>query len=285
MQIKSNIWKRETPHGTLFIKKYDNINVAEKVKTIHQQLSDIKFPYVIPLVKSKDKDLVVQYWQHGSFSADFSKESHRKQSFKILKSLHDTGDKIDWKSQSIFPRQHLYQKWNSRLERFILNEKELLPYLQHAYYDITLFASRVLKQMRKQKHKIDGKLTLLHGDVVHHNFLICKDQKMKIIDFDLAAVGDSAEEMLLWMHRVLPTIDYDLEKLLNENPYLYNLCLPKINYLQYPNELLREWLYVLQLGKYEREGFLDYLMPFTEKALRHWPELIIQTEKLHSNHH
>ena len=285
MQIKSNIWKKETSQGTLFIKKYDHINVAEKVKAIHSQLEDIKFPYVIPLVKSKDEDLVVQYWQHGSFSADFSNEAHRKQSFKILKALHDTGDKIDWKNQEIFPRQQLYQKWNARLERFLINEKELRPILQHAYYDITLYASRVLKQMRKQKHKINGKLTLLHGDVVHHNFLICKDKKMKLIDFDLAVVGDSAEEMLLWMHRVLPTIDYDLEKLLNENPFLYNLCLPKINYLQYPNELLREWLYVLQLGKYERDAFLDYLMPFTEKALRHWPELIIQTEKLNSNRH
>lgn len=285
MQIKSNIWKKETAQGTLFIKKYDNAKVAEKVKTIHHQLGDIKFPYVIPLVKSKDPDLVVQYWQHGSFSADFSKESHRKQSFKILKALHDTSDKIDWKNQAIFPRQQLYQKWNARLERFIINEKELLPLLRHAYYDITLFASKVLKQMRKQKHNVNGKLTLLHGDVVHHNFLICKDSKMKLIDFDLAVVGDSAEEMILWMHRVLPTIDYDLEKLLNENPYLYKLCLRKINYLQYPNELLREWLYVLQLGKYEREAFLDYLMPFTEKALRHWPELIIETEKLYSNHH
>jgi len=285
MQIKSNIWKKETSQGTLFIKKYDNLKVAEKVNAIHKQLEDIKFPYVIPLVKTKDEDLVVQYWQHGSFSADFSKESHRKQSFKILKALHDTSDKIDWNNQEVFPRQQLYQKWNSRLERFLINEKELRPLLQHAYYDIILYASRVLKQMRKQKHKINGKLTLLHGDVVHHNFLICKDKKMKLIDFDLATVGDSSEEMLLWMHRVLPTIDYDLEKLLNENPLLFNLCLPKINYLQYPNELLREWLYVLQLGKYEREAFLDYLMPFTEKALSHWPDLIIQTEKLHSNFH
>ncbi|HWL13305.1 MAG TPA: aminoglycoside phosphotransferase family protein [Ureibacillus sp.] len=284
MQIKSNIWKRETAQGTLFIKKYDQVNVAEKVKSIHSQLEDIGFPYVIPLVKSKDSDLVIQYWQHGSYGADFAIESHRKQSFKILKALHDTGDKIDWKEQLAFPRQQLYQKWNARLERFLINEKELLPYLQHAYYDITLFASRVLKQMRKQKPEISGKLTLLHGDVVHHNFLILNDNKMKIIDFDLAVVGDSAEEMILWMHRVLPTINYDLKKLLNENPYLYHLCLPKINYLQYPNELLREWLYVLQLGKYEREAFLDYLMPFTEKALRHWPELIMETEKLHLNH-
>lgn len=285
MQIKSNIWRHETSKGTLFIKKYDTLSVAEKVKLIHKQLETIKFPYVIPLVKSKEKDLVVQFWQNNSVSADFSNEDQRKQSFKILKALHDTDEKIDWKNQVLLPRQRLYQKWNARLERFLINEKELLPYLQHAFYDITLFASRVLKQMRKQKNKVDGKLTLLHGDVVHHNFLICEDKKMKIIDFDLAVLGDSAEELILWMHRVLPTMNYDLKKLLNEQQVLYNLCLSKINYLQYPNELLREWLYVLQLGNFEREAFLEYLMPFTENALRHWPDLILETEKLHENHH
>lgn len=161
----------------IIYKKYENVSVAEKVKSIHKQLDSIKFPYVIPLVKSKEKDLVIQLWQNNSYSADFSNTDQRKQSYKILKALHDTGNVIDWKSQVIFPRQHLYQKWNARYERFLINEKELIPYLQHTYYDITLFASRVLKQMRRKRHKVNGKLTLLHGDVVHHNFLICEDKK------------------------------------------------------------------------------------------------------------
>lgn len=280
MQIKNNIWKHETSKGTLFIKKYDNSSVADKVKLIHQQLEAIKFPYVIPLKKSKEPDLLVQLWQPNSMSADFSNGFQRKQAIKILKSLHETCDKVDWKSYPGIPRQNLFQKWNARLERFLLNEAELRPYLQHAYYDITLFASRVLKQMRKQKQKVTGKLTLLHGDVVHHNFLVCEDQTMKLIDFDLAVLGDSAEEMILWMHRALPTMEYDLHQLITEEPFLYELCSQKIYYLQYPNELLREWLYILQLGDYDKEAFLEYLMPFTENALRHWPDLISETEKL-----
>lgn len=280
MQIKNNIWKHETSKGTLFIKKYENTSVAQKVKLIHQQLEAIKFPYVIPLKKSREPDLLVQLWQPNSMSADFSNKNQRKQALKILKSLHETGDKIDWKSHLVIPKQNLFQKWNARLEKFLLNEEELRPFLHHAYYDITLYANRVLKQMRKQKQKVSGKLTLLHGDVVHHNFLVCEDKTMKLIDFDLAVVGDSAEEMILWMHRALPTINYDLKSLLNEHPFLYDLCLQKIYYLQYPNELLREWLYVLQLGDYDKEAFLDYLMPFTEKALRHWPDLINEIENL-----
>jgi len=281
MQIKSNIWKQETPDDTLFIKKYDNDMVAEKVKFIHQQLEAIEFPYAIPLKKTNEPNLIVQSWQHRSYSADFSDRHHRREVVRILKSLHDTNKMINWKNHVIIPRQNLYNKWTARLERFLSYEKELVPYLQHSYYDITLYADRILRKMRKQAEKKSSNLnlTLLHGDVVHHNFLITREG-MKLIDFDLSVVGDPADELILWLHRALPTVGYDLQKLISESQYLSELCLPKLHYLQYPNELLREWLYILQLGDLEKEEFLDYLMPFTEKALRHWPELIVKTEKL-----
>ncbi|MFY3792344.1 phosphotransferase family protein [Ureibacillus sp. MALMAid1270] len=281
MQIKSNIWKQESPDDTLFIKKYDNEMVAEKVKFIHQQLEAIEFPYAIPLKKTNEPNLIVQSWQHRSYSADFSDRHHRREVVRILKSLHDTNKMINWKNHVIIPRQNLYNKWTARLERFLSYEKELVPYLQHSYYDITLYADRILRKMRKQAEKKSSNfnLTLLHGDVVHHNFLITREG-MKLIDFDLSVVGDPADELILWLHRALPTVGYDLQKLISESQYLSELCLPKLHYLQYPNELLREWLYILQLGDLEKEEFLDYLMPFTEKALRHWPELIVKTEKL-----
>ncbi len=255
------------------------ISVAEKVKFIHDQLEAIEFPYVIPLKKTKEPNLVVQSWQHRSYSADFSNVHNRKQAVKILKMLHETNKIIDWKSNLIIPRQNLLNKWTVRLERFLSHEKELVPYLQHVYYDITLYAERILRKMRKQVEKKTSNLTLLHGDVVHHNFLITRDG-MKLIDFDLSVVGDPADELILWLHRALPTVNYDLQLLLNENQYLKEVCRHKLHYLQYPNELLREWLYILQLGDIEKEAFLDYLMPFTENALRHWPDLIAKSEKI-----
>lgn len=279
MQIKNNIWKRETPNETLFIKKYENELVAQKVKFIHEQLEAIRFPYVIPLKKTNEPNLLIQSWQHRSYSSDFSDFRNRKQAVNILKALHDTNNLIDWQSNVIIPRQNLYNKWSARLERFLSHEKELVPYLQHAYYDITLYAERTLRKMRKKTEKNSASLTLLHGDVVHHNFLITREG-MKLIDFDLSVVGDPADELILWLHRALPTVNYDLQTLLNENRYLKDMCLHKLHYLQYPNELLREWLYILQLGDIEKEAFLDYIMPFTEKALRHWPLLIAKSERI-----
>ncbi len=256
MQIKNNIWKQHAGNETLFIKKYDQFHVFEKVALIHEELEKIQFPYIIPLKKSEEPYLLVQSWQKNSYSADFSKTKHRKKAVKKL-----------------------IQKWNARLERFLLQENELVKYLRHQYYDIVLYANKALKKIRQNPGSFPTKMTLLHGDVVHHNFLMTRDG-MKLIDFDLAVVGDAAEEMILWMHRALPNVDYDIETLLNENKYLREICLSKLHYLQYPNELLREWQYVLHLGDYEKDAFLEYIMPFTEKALRHWPELMATTDKI-----
>lgn len=277
MQIKNNIWKHHTAKETLFIKKYDHRGIFEKVKLIHDQLEAIDFPYTIPLKKSEDPYLLVQSWQNNSYSADFSRVSHRKKAVEILKSLHETRNVIDWSSFDIIPKHKLLKKWNSRLERFLLHEKELVRYLRHGYYDIVLYAERFLKNLSKVDNP--KKPTLLHGDVVHHNFLVTRNG-IKLIDFDLAVVGDAADEMILWMHRALPMMDYNLKKLLVENPYLKEVCIPKLHYLQYPNELLREWQYVLHLGDHDREAFLEYLMPFTEKALKHWPGLMNEIESI-----
>ncbi|MFC5542198.1 MAG: phosphotransferase [Bacilli bacterium] len=263
----------------MFIKKYDQIHVFEKVALIHEELEKIQFPHIIPLKKSNEPYSLVQGWQKNSYSADFAKAKHRRKAVKILKELHETNHLIEWSRYSVIPKLNLIQKWNARLERFLLQENELVKYLRHHFYDIVLYANKALKKIRQKPGPTPNRLSLLHGDVVHHNFLITKNG-MKLIDFDLAVVGDAAEEMILWMHRALPNMDYDIETLLQENKYLREICLPKLHYLQYPNELLREWQYVLYLGDHEKDAFLEYIMPFTENALRHWPEFIATTEKI-----
>lgn len=278
MKVKNNIWKKNTPQGTLFIKKYENESVVEKVKCIHENLEAIQFPYVIPLIKTMGSNVLIQPWQHSSRSADYNIEEERKLSLEILNALHETNKFIDWKKLKIIPKQNLFYKWSSRIEKFLFFENELYPFLDDSIYEITLYASRVLRKMKNQK---TNNFTLLHGDVVHHNFLIC-EKGMKIIDFDLAAVGDAAEELILWMHRVLPHVNYDLEYLLNENPILYDRCISKLHYLKYPNELLREWLYAVHLTDEEQEEFLDYLIPFTEEALNCWPDFLAEIDRIQS---
>ena len=100
-----------------------------------------------------------------------------------------------------------------------------------------------------------------------------------LIDFDLACLGDPAEEVILWMHRVLPHVNYNVYDLLNEQPYT-EIVHQKIGYLLYPNELLREWLYLLQVNDEQREQLLQYVRPFTSRSLQMWPTLVQQVNRI-----
>ncbi|MEO4052140.1 phosphotransferase [Solibacillus sp. CAU 1738] len=273
MHIKHNCWKCETASGAYFVKKYEDILTEQKVKRIHQKLSEIQFPYHIPIAKQRS-GLLVQHWLEGR-SVSFENQQERIEAVNCLQALHKTNAKIDWQQEHL-PRQKLIQKWIVRYERFLSNEDELLPYLNYDFYTIANTAHKAINQLAMIAQPTEEQ-TLLHGDVVHHNFFFT-DGKVTLIDFDLATFGSPVDEMLLWLHRALPNANYELGTLLKEHPYT-KICLPRLAYVQYPNELLREWLYILQLDESERQPFLDYLMPFTKQALKAWPKLINQIEK------
>lgn len=273
MYIKHNCWKWQTEAGAFFVKKYDDVAIEKKVKNIHQKLAYIRFPYHIPIANNND-GLVIQKWHEGR-SARFQEKEERLAAVNCLQALHDTSTSINWQLEPL-PRQHLPRKWRARFERFLMHEQALTHYLKDDYETIIQMAYKGLRNMQPVPMQL-GEATLLHGDVVHHNFLKT-EHGMLLIDFDLAVLGSPIDEMILWMHRALPNVDYDVALLLKEHPYT-EICKTQLSYIYYPNELLREWLYILQLDKEEREPFLDYLIPFTKKALRHWPKLIAQIEQ------
>lgn len=248
--------------------------MEKKVKNIHRQLELIDFPYHIPLATEKN-GFIIQKWCEGR-SVLLEKKEERVAVIQCLQSLHATNEMINW-SEQMLPRTHLVRKWQTRFDRFLLNEHRLKKYLGESFQTIAQKAYKGLTYTKEQMFQTE-KGTLLHGDVVHHNFLKTKSGMM-MIDFDLATFGNASDEMILWLHRALPNVQYDLDLLMSEHAYL-SICLPKIGYLYYPNELLREWLYILQLDEQEQVPFLTYLLPFTKKALAFWPEFERQIARL-----
>ena len=270
MQLKENCWRYETEKGAFFVKYYNDVYTAEKVRFIHAKLMKNDFPYIAPITSKKETPYIVHKWMNGK-SANFENEQDRSTTIMMLKDLHELN--IAW-DDTYIPRQNLVKKWEARLSRFKRNEQELYPFLGGHYYTIIDIAEHALKRIQIKK---DKGLKLLHGDVVHHNFLI--GEMPVIIDFDLACLGDPAEEIILWMHRVLPHVNFDVYNLLNEQPYT-EIILPKIEYLLYPNELLREWLYLLQVSEEQREQLLRYVIPFTNRSLQMWPNLTQQVNRI-----
>jgi len=225
--------------------------------------------------------IIVQPWQDGSRAANFSLQGDRTSALQLLNKLHTTGNQINWERGIFIPNSKVLLKWQLRLLRFQQQLPQLVYYFpKKRFQQLISYAEQALLDIRQAENIEQTKsVTLLHGDVVHHNFLVCSDGKMRLIDFDLAQLGEPDDELILWMHRVLPNMDYQLFKLLNEQPSLQRIPKEKFHRLKYPNELLREWLYVLTLSDNERDYFLDYLYPFTDNALSYWPKLWYDSDR------
>ena len=146
----------------------------------------------------------------------------------------------------------LVVKWEERIIRFRKISEDVKHTSEKVHVEEILFyAMNALRIVKKTyKDHLDG--TLLHGDVVHHNILRDQDGIIRFIDFDLASTGPAGTEIALWIHRVLPQIEYDIEFLLNEQPSLQKLDDSSKSLLLFPNELLREWLHFFTLSQEQK---------------------------------
>lgn len=278
--MKPNIWKYKYRSKTYFVKRAKQLEIVEKVKAIHRQLGRLEPSLVLPIVKSDDENLIVQIWQEGSHSANFTHKRDRLESLKLLIALHDTHKKIAWQK---VPGLHTYSqllKWQMRYLRFKSRRSEFRAFLTKEEIDQILHYSDKSLQLISMEDVPEKDITLLHGDVVHHNFLRCSNGDLKLIDFDLAHLGEADDEYILWLHRILPAVDYDLTKIFKELPELKRLDKRKLHRLKYPNELLREWLFAVDLPLDQQLVFLDYLVPFTKRALTYWPKLWYDIDRM-----
>lgn len=244
------------------MKYYENGFVAQKVKAIHRELENIQFPYHIPLVENEEPHIIKQFWFEGK-SAEYKRFEHQQLSLHAIEKLHETNEVIPWAETGILSTYQLQEKWTRRFERFINHEKELRRLLKRNYDILVNHASYALGLMA-QITVPSEKQTILHGDVVHHNVML-RGEDVKLIDFDLASLGEASDEIILWLHRVLPHVQYEVQPLVNDHHYLHK-AQEKLHYLFFPNEILRECLFYLKLS--DRQKLSCY--PFIQSIVYDW---------------
>ena len=267
--------KRDMNGNDFFVKQFEEASICKKVITIHQQLEKIQFPYSQPLTYFSNQK-IMQRWLKGYQPAEFSLEKDRRLTFEALCSLHRTNEQIDWHQFGEIPKNSLKEKWKSRIKKFKQQKRALISLLGNDDYETIL--ELAIKTHKQLKDFDDEYVTLCHGDVAHHNFLH-KDNDIKIIDFDLAYLGDPTEELILWVLRILPFIDYDIMKLFEELPGLRKIQ-NKITYLSFPNELMRESLFLVKLPIAKRGQFQQFFEPFKDQAIKNRGKLSQQIEQL-----
>ncbi|MEK3766524.1 MULTISPECIES: phosphotransferase [unclassified Solibacillus] len=260
--IKENCWKWDTQKGSYFMKYYEDGFIAQKVKMIHRELENIQFPYHIPVEENEEPNILKQRWFDGK-SVDYKRFEHQYFAIYALQQLHETNEKINWDETGMLSLYRMPEKWMRRFERFIANERELRRLLKNNYDDLVKHASNALNTMAQRTVPSETK-TILHGDVVHHNVML-RGEEVKLIDFDLASLGEASDEIILWLHRIMPQTKYNLQQAMNDHPYL-QIVQPKLHYLNYPNEILRECLFYLKLS--DRQKIACY--PFIQSIVYEW---------------
>lgn len=276
-QIKKNVWKWKNENGIFSVKKYPSVEQAEKIRFIHNELQNVENPFVLPVIFSTQPDFIIQPWFKGTHAVSYGSVKDRKEVFSLLTQLHETNKVIAWEDCSDLHTFNLFTKWQNRS----LKIKEIAFFIEsYIGYNETrqllLYGEIALRSMVPIKTKNP---TILHGDVVHHNFLT-NDFTYKMIDFDLAVIGPKEVEYILWIHRVLPEIEYNIHSLLSEFPKLEKIVRKYKEAIMYPNELYREWLYAYALPEDRKKKFLDQLVPYTNKALTEWPNLCYNLSQL-----
>jgi serine/threonine protein kinase len=279
-KIKENVWKMEKFGKYYSVKKYDSISTIVKVKHIHETLNGIGFPHILPVISTDDPLLLIQPWLENARSVKFNKRADRIDSLEALHALHGTTIRVGWSASNYLHHYQIIKKWEDRVIRFRLIAEACEKYIgKQSVNEILFYAVHALQVIKKRIHD-ESENTLLHGDVVHHNILRDENGVIRFIDFDLACTGAPGTEIVLWMHRVLPHINYELDFLMNEQPSLHSLPYTSKILLLYPNEILREWLYFFSLTPSGREKQAKNLIYFTHSALSKWPKLWYDVERM-----
>jgi len=272
-EVKPHVWRIEEDGQMFSVKRYKNQATAEKVRKLHDQLLAVRFPYIAPLSEKGTGHLVIQTWLTDTSPVNFADPDERRASLNTLDALHATRDVIDWGAVGYLPRFRLLNKWENRLQRFRHNELLVKSYIGSRAFDLFQTYGEQALEVLRAVGPDTGPMTVLHGDVVHHNLLAAEDGTVYLIDFDLAAAGSPSIEVALWMHRVLPHVDYDAAALCRELPRLGRLSDEGIAMLTYPNEVLREWNYFTSLPDAGRRRIAAHLTRYSEQALESWQSL------------
>lgn len=276
VQLKPNVWKWQIGPHAYSLKKYDVQSDADKIRYIHDQLLKIGADFIVPIEPYHDELYIQQPWIDSGKKVQFNQSEDREKSLAVLHQLHATQSKVPWHKFPHFHEIDLLRKWSHRLEKW----EQFEGFMNHKLgvsktSKITQLAKDSLALLKpiSKKH-----LTLLHGDVVHHNFVRDKKDKIYLIDFDLACLGPPEVELVLWTHRVLPHYAYDINAVVKDHPSLQTI---DWNYLLFPNELMREWLYATTLSELQLRVFIPKLKRFTDNTLEHMPKLWADTKNLY----
>ncbi len=205
----------------------------------------------------------IKYISPNKSAFTFHTQKDRREGLDLLKQFHHTTTLFEARYRRLLPKADLIGKWKDRQTVFLNN----LPFLK--YFINEPFISEIIswgkwsmKGMSADEQYFEKEPhVILHGDVAHHNFLRDRKGKLYLIDFDLISIGPPVLDYVQYANRILPYIDWSLNKLGSYKPFKSYLHDKAFLYaLAYPADIFREWNRLVREQSYTDEHKLKQIM-------------------------
>lgn len=164
----------------------------------------------------------------------------------LLNQFHETTHQLINQFTNKIPTFNQLEKWKKRFARYqqhLLNECPR-SISSHLNTFEQLGAWSLKKMDEHEGFFTDQSDYIIHGDVASHNFLKSTNGALYIIDFDLVAISPKHIDLLQMANRILPYLEWDVEKLFRF-PFIkeYKSNPTFLAALVYPTDIFREWIH------------------------------------------
>lgn len=260
--IRPSVFYVETKSACLILKGYRSFGRLRLQETFTATLKSEGFNHSYSFLKPPGKDVLVfedlylgciEYLKPDVLQFSYGTQTERQEALKLISQYHTVTKKIVNRYKTIIPPSKEELKWRDRTFHFIQNLTTLRYFLkEEIIMEMINWANWSLEGLEKYSSTYANEtLTILHGDLAHHNFLRDRVGQLKLIDFDLISIGSPKWDFLQFANRILPFLGWSINRLskyeqmhkyLGESAFLHALA--------FPADIFREWNRIIKEKTY-----------------------------------
>jgi thiamine kinase-like enzyme len=278
-QIRDSVYIVKTMTKKYVVKgysKYKKLKLQETfTRTLHQEGFHKTYQYFQDITKESlffegEYFGCMEYLSPHHRPFTFDSHKNRKEGLKLLEEFHQVTASCVIRYKTLLSYSDMLEKYSERLKTFKKYHSKITYFLnEQTVNELIDWADWSLNGMKEnESFFFKQPSVILHGDVAHHNFLRDKNGLLNLIDFDLIHIGPASIDYLQYANRILPSIDWSIDKLsqyrqmgelIKDKAFLYALA--------FPTDIFREWNRIMREKKYTKHYYSDYVIDLTLEQL------------------
>lgn len=275
--IRQYVFYVETTKSRLIIKGYPSFNRLRLQETFtstllsegfHDTYSFIHPTGNEPLMLDNMYYGCIEYIEPHKKNFSFHSQRERREGLDLLREFHHVTEAFEKRYRTLLPKAQLLKKWQERAQFFEKNHTFLHYFLKNdVLEELRNWSNWSIDGMEKNSgYFVDEPYVILHGDVAHHNFLRDSSGGLKLIDFDLISIGPECVDIIQYVNRILPSLDWSLKDLqkydqikkrMKDRAFLFSLA--------YPADIFREWNRIIKDKMHTNTAHTQQVLDLTLK--------------------